>query len=140
MVKRSEKASNMSATEVARSRFIELCGPRPWNGTRVSWLANGARKARLTFRKAKSLFYNEQKLRLSADEYVAIEDAWEASTQAVAASELLARNAEALADSATQIRKRAELSRDAEAQARRAEALRAQCRAAADAALSSRRG
>ena len=42
-----------------RERLITLAGPRAWSDTRESWLARGARRAGITYRTAKSLFYCE---------------------------------------------------------------------------------
>ena len=43
-----------------RSHIIGLAGPRHWHDTRESWLAKAARKAGISYRCARSLFYCEQ--------------------------------------------------------------------------------
>jgi hypothetical protein len=93
-----EKPAVNAATK-ARSMLIDLSGPRGWNDTRESWLEKGARRASLTLRRARAIFYNE-KLKLSADEYLNIEAAYNAAQVALGQAELLARNAAALAGAA----------------------------------------
>jgi hypothetical protein len=121
-----KESAVMSATVRANEMLRVVCGPRGWNDTRESWLARGARAVGLSPRRARALFYQEP-IRLSADEYIAIERAWEGATQAMAASDDLARNAAALADSAAQRGERQRL-------LDRAEALKREL-AATDAAL-----
>lgn len=93
--KRSECQENpsVSAVELSRARLCDLCGPRGWNDTRESWLARGARKAGLTLRRARALFYSEP-IRLDADEYLAIERAYAAARASVEAISTLASNAD----------------------------------------------
>lgn len=121
----------MSATVRANEMLREMCGPRGWNDTRESWLARGARKAGLSLRRARALFYNEP-LRLGADEYLGIERAWQAATQAVAASAEMARSAALLADSGAQQRHSASLQAESARLRDRSESLGNECRAAAD--------
>lgn len=91
--KRSEflEKTSVSAVELSRARLCDLCGPRGWNDTRESWLARGARKAGLTLRRARALFYCEP-LRLDADEYLAIERAHQSAVAAVETLSVLARD------------------------------------------------
>ena len=42
-----------------KSSIAELAGPRDLHDTRESWLRRGARRAGITYRQAKSLFYGE---------------------------------------------------------------------------------
>ena len=59
----SEKFSGVRVvSELAlemRSRLLTLAGPRRWTDTRESMLARAARRAGITYRTAKSLFYCE---------------------------------------------------------------------------------
>ena len=93
--KRSEnlEKTSVSAVELSRARLCDLCGPRGWNDTRESWLARGARKAGLTLRQARALFYSEP-IRLDADEYLAIERAYTAARASVEAISALASDAD----------------------------------------------
>lgn len=84
--------SAVPAVTRAHDMLIGLCGQRGWNDTRESWLARGARKARLSLRRARSIFYQEP-IRLTADEYVAIQEAYEAAYASLAAVSDLARDA-----------------------------------------------
>lgn len=82
----------MSAATRARDMLCDLSGPRGWNDTRESWLARGARKAGLSIRRARAIFYQEP-IRLDADEYLAIERAHQTAYAAVAALQSLASDA-----------------------------------------------
>lgn len=94
--KHQEKSAVSAATR-ARDMLCDLSGPRGWNDTRESWLARGARKAGLSARRARALFYAEP-IRLSADEYLAIERAYETARDSVAALSVLARDENVRAD------------------------------------------
>lgn len=94
-----QEKSAVSATVRARDMLCDLSGPRGWNDTRESWLARGARKAGLSIRRARALFYAEP-IRLSADEYLAIEKAYENAHSALAALSVLAGDADVRADRA----------------------------------------
>ena len=87
-----QEKSAVSATVRARDMLCDLSGPRGWNDTRESWLARGARRAGLSIRRARAIFYQEP-IRLDADEYLAIERAYQTAHAAVAALEPLARDA-----------------------------------------------
>lgn len=93
--KRSEfqEKSAVSATVRARDMLCDLSGPRGWNDTRESWLARGARRAGLSLRRARAIFYLEP-IRLDADEYLAIERAYQTAHVAVAALQSLASDAD----------------------------------------------
>lgn len=110
--------------------LCELAGPRGWHDTRESWLARGARRAGITLRRAKALFYAER-LSLSANEYLGILDAYETASSALQEAEDMDRAARAIAASADAMGKRCELVRDAEAQIARTKALAGECGAAA---------
>lgn len=90
---RIPEKSAVSAVEIARDMLCELSGPRGWNDTRESWLARGARRAGLTLRRARAIFYQEP-IRLEADEYLQIERTWKAASQAVETASDLARDAD----------------------------------------------
>lgn len=66
----------------------------------------GARKAGLSVRRARALFYAEP-IRLSADEYLAIERAYATAHESLAALSILARDADVRADHAAPGRGRA---------------------------------
>lgn len=80
---RNPEKSAVPAIELAREMLCELAGPRGWHDTRESWLARGARRAGLTLRRARAIFYQEP-LRLTADEYLGIQRAYTAAHEAVA--------------------------------------------------------
>lgn len=88
----SKEKPTVSAIELARGMICELAGPRGWHDTREAWLARGARKAGITLRRARALFYQEP-IKLGADEYLTIERNWQAATRAVEALQHLARQA-----------------------------------------------
>ena len=52
-----EKLSN-SVTEV-RDSIATVAGPRSWSDTRESWLARAARRAGISYRTTKSLWYGD---------------------------------------------------------------------------------
>jgi len=85
--------SSMSAVEIARSKLCDLAGPRGWHDTREAWLARGARKAGISIRRARALFYHEP-MKLGADEYLAIERAYQSAHEAVARISTLASDAD----------------------------------------------
>jgi len=93
--KRSEykEKSAVSASARARDMLCELSGPRGWNDTRESWLARGARRVGLSLRRARAIFYQEP-IRLTADEYLGIENAWKAAGAALATLSDMARDAD----------------------------------------------
>ena len=78
-----QEGPTVSAVEVARDMLCELSGQRGWHDTRESWLARGARRAGLSLRRARAIFYNE-KIRLDADEYLGIERAWQSASASLA--------------------------------------------------------
>jgi len=71
-----ESSSAMPAIVRANEMFRAVCGQRGWNDTRESWIARGAARCRLTVRRARAIVYQEP-IRLSADEYVAIQTAFD---------------------------------------------------------------
>jgi hypothetical protein len=85
----SKEKAAVPAVVRARDMLCDLSGPRGWNDTRESWLARGARRAGLSLRRARAIFYQEP-IRLTADEYVSILAAYEAADAAVAALQHLA--------------------------------------------------
>ena len=93
--KPSEFKEKPAVTAVVRARdmLCELSGPRGWNDTRESWLARGARRAGLTLRRARAVFYQEP-IRLTADELLGIMRAHESAHASVAAISNLAREAD----------------------------------------------
>lgn len=59
--KSSRGSDGMSTTlaEEMKDGIARLCGPRAVHDNRESWLARGARRAGISYRQAKSLFYSE---------------------------------------------------------------------------------
>lgn len=51
----SEKSSEVALRDLVAS----VAGPRQWSDTRESWLNRAARRAQLSYRTVKSLFYGE---------------------------------------------------------------------------------
>jgi hypothetical protein len=88
-----ERTAAMTATARANEMLRDVCGPRGWNDTRESWLARGARIIGMSPRRARALFYQEP-IRLSADEYIAIQQAYEAAQQSMETLSDLARHAD----------------------------------------------
>ncbi len=95
----SKEKSAVPAIEIARDMLCELSGPRGWHDTRESWLARGARRAGLTLRRARAVFYQEP-IRLTADELLGIMRAHEGAHASVAAISNLAREADVRAGGA----------------------------------------
>jgi hypothetical protein len=84
-------------------RFIG--GPLDWNSNKESWRAKTARKIKLATgtlspRRVRAILSNTEKVRLTADEYVAIEQAWVAAGGCMEAFSDLAREADVAAYSA----------------------------------------
>lgn len=52
----SEKVSGVASL---RELVASVAGPRSWTDTRESWLARAARKAGISYRQCKALFYGE---------------------------------------------------------------------------------
>jgi hypothetical protein len=118
----AKESAVISATVRANEMLIEVCGPRGWNDTRESWLARGARRIGMSPRRARALFYQEP-IRLSADEYLGIERAWQSASQAMEASAEMARSSAVLASSAAQQSHAASLRAESTRLQDRAEAL-----------------
>jgi len=55
----SERMSTVACD--LKDRFIAIAGERAWSETREAWLARTARKCGITYRQAKSIFYNEMR-------------------------------------------------------------------------------
>src|SRR5436190_20419068 len=51
----SEKCSEFSGRDLVAA----VAGPRSWSDTRQSWLARAARRAGISYRQTKALFYEE---------------------------------------------------------------------------------
>lgn len=59
MVPEKSSGNPDSLAEEMRRAIVALAGPRSWLDTRESMIARAARKAGLTFRQARALFYGE---------------------------------------------------------------------------------
>lgn len=92
-------AAMSDAITIARMRVEALAMPAGWHDTKESRRARVARMIGTTARRVRAILSGER-IRLTADEYVAIERAWEAATAALATDAGLARNAAALASAA----------------------------------------
>lgn len=68
-------AAAITAIDVARQRVEILAMPRGWNDTKESRRARAARLIGTTARRVRAILGGE-KVRLTADEYFAIETAW----------------------------------------------------------------
>lgn len=82
-----------TANERARLMVIQIGGPREWNDTKESWRARIARKVALLNPRRVRAILSGEKIRLSADEYLAIERAYTAARASVEAISALAGNA-----------------------------------------------
>lgn len=78
----SKMSTAITANERARTMVIALAGPRDWSDTRGSWLSRVARKLHLSPRRIRAIFYQE-KIRLSADEYLLIDQAFRRANDAL---------------------------------------------------------
>lgn len=83
----------ISAIDVARQRVETLAMPRGWHDTKESRRARAARMIGTTARRVRAILSGE-KVRLSADEYFAIEAAWARATHSLASLSHLASEAE----------------------------------------------
>lgn len=80
-----ERGRVVSVALRARELIIAAAGPRDWDTTRARWLETGARRLRLSFARARAIFYGEARL-IGAEEWEAlqrraaelnIKEAWE---------------------------------------------------------------
>lgn len=83
----------VTAMDVARQRVEALAMPRGWHDTKESRRARAARLIGTTARRVRAILSGE-KVRLTADEYFAIETAWARANQALASAAHMARDAE----------------------------------------------
>lgn len=69
---------NLSGDASVRELVASVAGPRSWSDTRESWLARAARRAGISYRQAKALWYGEitdpfhrsaTLMRIAADRY-----------------------------------------------------------------------
>lgn len=92
-----EKSSGRPEIPLANAMhdaMVRLSGPRKWSDTRESWLARGARRAGITVRQAKTLFYKETQNPCGALVYQV-----QQAVAAMDAAETTARENAALGDS-----------------------------------------
>lgn len=87
-----------TAIDRARIMVVALGGPLSWNGTKEAWRAALARKIGVTPRRVRALLSNNEKPRLTADEYLAIERLWEAAGHSLASLSHMASDADVLAN------------------------------------------
>lgn len=87
----------LSANDRARIMCIAIGGRRNWNDTKESWRASLTRKIQSTERRVRSILSPSEKIRLSADEYLAIERAYAAATTSLASFSGLESQADAAA-------------------------------------------
>ena len=85
------------AMSIARGRVEALAFPQGWHDTKDSRRARAARMIGITARRVRAILAGE-KLKLSADEYFAIERAWDSAGQAVASISQMARDSEVRAN------------------------------------------
>jgi hypothetical protein len=91
--KTPKDAAMSDALTIARHRVEALAAPIGWHDTKESRRARAARAIGTTVRRVRAILAGE-KLRLSADEYFAIERAWERAHVAVASISRMARHAD----------------------------------------------
>ena len=91
--KPAENTAMSDAISVARMRVELLALPIGWHETKESRRARVARKIGTTARRVRAILAGE-KIRLAADEYLAIERAYLASGAALASLSALARDAD----------------------------------------------
>jgi plasmid maintenance system antidote protein VapI len=92
-VRSAKMSAAFSATDHARSMALAIGGPRPFGDTKESYCARLARRLALTPRRVRALLNNE-KIRLSADEYVRILALHDSASQSVASLQRLASEAD----------------------------------------------
>ncbi len=100
---KSDGVASMSAVAAPRDRAREMVlalgGPIRWGETKerirekCAWKLNHLSSVVFSLRRVRAILSNE-KIRLEADEYFAIERAWERANQAVASLSRLARDAD----------------------------------------------
>lgn len=83
-----------TANERARLMVIQIGGPRGWNDTKESWRARIARKVALLNPRRVRAILSGEKIRLTADEYLAIERAYTAARTSVDGLSALASDAD----------------------------------------------
>lgn len=83
-----------TANERARLMVIAIGGPREWNDTKESWRARIARKVALLNPRRVRAILSGEKIRLTADEYLAIERVYETANASLAALSGLASQAD----------------------------------------------
>lgn len=82
----------ITATDKARAMLFGIGGPLPWNGTRESWRYKVARAVGINPRRVKAII-NHERIRLGADELLAIQ----AAHESMASLRCMAGDAEILA-------------------------------------------
>lgn len=58
-VESPSKERDMQLADEMHDAIVRLAGERGWHETREAWLAKAARKAGISFRRAKTFFYRE---------------------------------------------------------------------------------
>lgn len=91
--KKAKDSAMSDAISIARQRVEFLAQPTGWHDTKESRCRRVARMVGTTARRIRALLGGE-KLRLRADEYLAIERAWESAHVAVAKIQHLAGDAD----------------------------------------------
>lgn len=82
-----------SATNHARAMALSIGGPRPFGETKEAYCARLARKIAFTYRRVRALLNPNEKLKLSAEEYVRILALYEGANQSLASLSRLASEA-----------------------------------------------
>jgi len=98
-VRSESMTAAVTAMDVARQRVEILAMPRGWHDTKESRRARAARLIGTTARRVRAILSGE-KVRLTADEYFAIETAWARANRSLASISNLARDAEIRAGAA----------------------------------------
>jgi hypothetical protein len=90
----SSMSAAISATDHARSMALSIGGPRPFGETKEAYCARLARRIAFTYRRVRALLNPNEKLKLTAEEYVRILALYEGANQSLASLSCLASEAE----------------------------------------------
>lgn len=94
---KAKAMSAVSALDKARPMLVAIGGPRSWDDTKDHWRNKLARTVGLNPRRIRAILSSEP-IRLTADEYLQIEQAYSDARASLAALSILAGDAETLAD------------------------------------------
>ena len=97
MTAKSAKSARYPAMSAAldktRLMLVAIGGPRGWSDTKDHWRNKLARKVNLNARRVRAILSNSEGVRLSADEYLQIEQAYSDARASLEALSILAGDA-----------------------------------------------